>query len=401
MEEHLPRLTDVDEKAADRATRQVATMFGLVPILADRLRRGLLRGPGDAYIDFGPLHANAQHLLPRSHPRPGAAAHRHGRRAVGPPADGRPGDGRLPARRRVHRRGRGLRSLTELNKGIDESQLTRRKVIGRSLIGALAALGLPVVVGLADLGPWPTKKKRAETIERTIWAPGIRLVNDVTFDADQGRGHRDRSAGQRPAGEPPGSARAPSSSREGQGSIIVVRMDPNTIKIPDSRQDWQVGGILCYSKICTHVGCPISLWEQQTHHLLCPCHQSTFDLGNSGVVVFGPATRALPQLPITTDAEGYLVAQQRLHRPGRPELLRAGLAQRLPARVITDGQASSHHRATTAAVAAETPPKELGPVFKVAAGPAKWADERIGDWPKLSRPFYPQGLPRPLVLPAR
>ena len=65
-------------------------------------------------------------------------------------------------------------------------------------------------------------------------------------------------------------------------------MNPNTIKIPDSRQDWQVGGILCYSKICTHVGCPISLWEQQTHHLLCPCHQSTFDLGNSGVVVFGP-----------------------------------------------------------------------------------------------------------------
>ena len=77
-------------------------------------------------------------------------------------------------------------------------------------------------------------------------------------------------------------------------------MDPNTITIPDSRKDWHVGGILCYSKICTHVGCPISLWEQQTHHLLCPCHQSTFDLGNSGVVVFGPAARALPQLPITS-----------------------------------------------------------------------------------------------------
>ena len=59
----------------------------------------------------------------------------------------------------------------------------------------------------------------------------------------------------------------------------MVRMDPNTITIPPSREGWQIGGILCYSKICTHVGCPISLWEQQTHHLLCPCHQSTFDLG--------------------------------------------------------------------------------------------------------------------------
>ena len=86
-------------------------------------------------------------------------------------------------------------------------------------------------------------------------------------------------------------------------------MDPNTIKIPESRKDWHVGGILCYSKICTHVGCPISLWEQQTHHLLCPCHQSTFDLGNSGVVVFGPAARSLPQLPITDGRRGL---------PGRP-----------------------------------------------------------------------------------
>ena len=95
-------------------------------------------------------------------------------------------------------------------------------------------------------------------------------------------------------------------------------MDPNTIKIPDSRRDWQVGGILCYSKICTHVGCPISLWEQQTHHLLCPCHQSTFDLGDSGLVVFGPAARALPQLPITTDAEGYLVARRGFDVPTGP-----------------------------------------------------------------------------------
>ena len=96
-------------------------------------------------------------------------------------------------------------------------------------------------------------------------------------------------------------------------------MNPNTIQIPASRQDWQVGGILCYSKICTHVGCPISLWEQQTHHLLCPCHQSTFDLGDSGAG--GLRTRRAcrcPSCPITVDAEGYLVARSGFTVPVGP-----------------------------------------------------------------------------------
>ena len=66
---------------------------------------------------------------------------------------------------------------------------------------------------------------------------------------------------------------------------------------------------MAYSKICTHVGCPAALYEQTTHHILCPCHQSTFDATRGAAVIFGPATRPLPQLPITIDSEGYLVAQ--------------------------------------------------------------------------------------------
>jgi ubiquinol-cytochrome c reductase iron-sulfur subunit len=85
-----------------------------------------------------------------------------------------------------------------------------------------------------------------------------------------------------------------------------------------------VSGILCYSKICTHVGCPISLWEQQTHHLLCPCHQSTFDLADNGKVIFGPAGRSLPQLPITVDSEGYLVAQSDFREPVGPSYWERG-----------------------------------------------------------------------------
>ena len=93
-----------------------------------------------------------------------------------------------------------------------------------------------------------------------------------------------------------------------KASVILVRMDPEILRPYPARRNWDVGGIVCYSKICTHVGCPISLYEQQTHNLLCPCHQSTFDLEDNGNVIFGPAARSLPQLPMSVDDEGYLIA---------------------------------------------------------------------------------------------
>ncbi len=101
-------------------------------------------------------------------------------------------------------------------------------------------------------------------------------------------------------------------------------MQPDDITPSKGREDWGVNGILCYSKICTHVGCPISLWEQQTHNLLCPCHQSTFDLADNGKVVFGPAARALPQLPIGVDAEGYLMATSDFTEPVGPSFWERG-----------------------------------------------------------------------------
>lgn len=315
--EHLPRLTDVDEAAADRATRQVATMFGLVPILALIFVVSYFAIPKTAYIDFGPLHANLLHVvlgltLGLALVLIGVGAIQWARQLM---SDEEMVDYR-----------HGVESseedkeyvLTELDKGIAESQVTRRKVLGRSLLGALGLVALPGVVLLADLGPWPTRKFISNTIATTIWTEGVRLVNDVTFvpiKAEQ------IQIGQLVNAQPENLQDLHGTEfiqEKAKASIIIVRMNPNTIKIPASRQDWQVGGILCYSKICTHVGCPISLWEQQTHHLLCPCHQSTFDLGDSGVVVFGPAARALPQLPITVDSEGYLVARSGFTVPTGP-----------------------------------------------------------------------------------
>ena len=66
------------------------------------------------------------------------------------------------------------------------------------------------------------------------------------------------------------------------------------------------------------MGCPVALYEQQTHHLLCPCHQSTFDVADGAKVVFGPAKRPLPQLPIAVDDEGYLIAQSDFDEPVGP-----------------------------------------------------------------------------------
>jgi len=89
-------------------------------------------------------------------------------------------------------------------------------------------------------------------------------------------------------------------------------------------ENWDYQGVLAFSKICTHVGCPIALYEQRTHHLLCPCHQSTFDLADSGNVVFGPAARRMPQLPITVDEEGFLVAVSDFQEPVGPSFWERG-----------------------------------------------------------------------------
>lgn len=317
MEEHHPRLTDVDPKAADRATRQVAGMFGLVPVLAIAFVVIYFAVPKDLTFDFGPLYMPALQLglgltSGVALLLVGVGAVQWARQLM---ADHEAVDYRHSASSTAEEREDIMEAV---NEGVAETQITRRKVLGRSLIGALGALGLPLIVSLADLGPHPTKKVRAATIESTIWAEGIRLVNDITYAPIKAD---DLKIGQLVNGQPENLADLHGTHyqvEKAKAAIIVVRMNPNSIKIPDSRRDWQVGGILCYSKICTHVGCPISLWEQQTHHLLCPCHQSTFDLGDSGVVVFGPAARALPQLPITTDAEGYLVARAAFDVPTGP-----------------------------------------------------------------------------------
>jgi ubiquinol-cytochrome c reductase iron-sulfur subunit len=155
-----------------------------------------------------------------------------------------------------------------------------------------------------------------------MWRSGMRLVTDST--------HQPIKAADIPVGNlinaiPDGLVELEEEegnlNERAKAVIIVVRIDPADIVSQQggtADQPWDYNGVLAYSKVCTHVGCPISLYEQRTHHLLCPCHQSTFDLADSGRVVFGPAVRRMPQLGITVDSEGYLIARGDFAEPIGP-----------------------------------------------------------------------------------
>jgi ubiquinol-cytochrome c reductase iron-sulfur subunit len=174
---------------------------------------------------------------------------------------------------------------------------------------------------LRDLGPLPGDK-----LFHTIWEPGMRVVRDVVGTPIK---VSDLEIGDLVNCEPEALFAVDDKGEyliegvdrqitKSKAAVILLRMDPDDITPKRGRENWSVQGIVCYSKICTHVGCPISLNERTTHHLLCPCHQSTFDLANNGKVLFGPAARPLPQLPLTVDDEGYLVAQSDFTEPVGP-----------------------------------------------------------------------------------
>jgi ubiquinol-cytochrome c reductase iron-sulfur subunit len=217
--------------------------------------------------------------------------------------------------------------MAEINAGISESGFGRRPMIRNTLLLSLGALGLPTIILLRDLGPLPYGHKN------TVWKKGMRVVNDVSGTPIK---PADLQVGQLVNAEPAVMYETDADGErvlegtellqaKSKAAVIVVRMRPEDITPSKGRENWGVDGILCFSKICTHVGCPISLWEQQTHHLLCPCHQSTFDLGDNGKVIFGPAHRPLPQLPLAVDNEGYLVAVSDfpdIVAPSYPELAR-------------------------------------------------------------------------------
>lgn len=182
------------------------------------------------------------------------------------------------------------------------SRITRKRLLITAGAATGGALGLAALTPALSLGPvWDTGP-----LDRAPWRPGTRLVDED--------GHPFRAADVEertfytafPEGANPELIGS---------SLVVIRVDPAKLKLPPERAGWAPDGILAYSKICTHAGCAVALYRKPTFPVLephdalvCPCHYSTFDPFTGGSVIYGPAGRPLPQLPLAIDGDGNLRA---------------------------------------------------------------------------------------------
>jgi ubiquinol-cytochrome c reductase iron-sulfur subunit len=308
---HVHRLGDLDEMAARRAERQVATLFGISMVATviflvayfaigqytyqfipgigqanlSNVVLGVSLGLSLLCIGLGAVHW-AKTLMPDTE----VTEDRHPQRSSQEARD---------------------QAVTTIMAGGDAAQLARRPLIKYTLGGALGLFALPLVVQLAgSLGPLP----QAE-LSTTFWRKGMRLMRDPELTPIKAS---DVTIGSVFHVMPEGIDKSEHLLEEkGKAAVLLIGMDPAVIMIP-KELSWGHDGIVAYSKICTHVGCPVGLYEHRTHHLLCPCHQSTFDVTQDCKVIFGPAHRPLPQLKITVDAEGYLVADSPFREPVGP-----------------------------------------------------------------------------------
>ncbi|QNE77864.1 Rieske 2Fe-2S domain-containing protein [Streptomyces finlayi] len=298
---HKPRIQDIDERAARRSERAVALMFTLSMVSTIAFIASFVVFPVDKIVFIWPFgHVSALNFslgvtLGLALFFIGAGAVHWARTLMSDverAAERHPIEAEPEVKAQV---------LADFAAGAEESGFGRRKLIRNTMFGALALVPLSGVVLLRDLGPMPEKKLRS-----TMWGKGKQLINMNTMEPLR---PEDIVVGSLTFAMPEGLEEDAHDfqTQMGKAALMIVRIEPDDIKNKRERE-WAHEGIVAFSKICTHVGCPISLYEQQTHHVLCPCHQSTFDLSDGARVIFGPAGHPLPQLRIGVNTEGNLEA---------------------------------------------------------------------------------------------
>jgi ubiquinol-cytochrome c reductase iron-sulfur subunit len=311
LPEHQHRRADTDEKYAKRAERQVAILFLLsavgtlltiysyiwidtesfiyIPVLGELNAHQLFLGLGMAIALFC-IGAGAIHWAKTLMPDQEVIAERHEFRSSDEDRS---------------------EFVKTVKSGAGAAGLGRRPLIKRTLGLALGLSSLTPLLLLRDLGPLPKNE-----LSKTSWKAGTRLVTDP---GDRPIKASDLEVGAVAQTLP---ELAPGEHRElsdiGKDAVLLIRLRPEEFNLDAERLSWTHEGIIAFSKICSHMGCAVALYEQQTKHLLCPCHQSTFDVTRAAKVIFGPAARPLPQLAITVDAEGYLIAQAPFNEPVGP-----------------------------------------------------------------------------------
>jgi ubiquinol-cytochrome c reductase iron-sulfur subunit len=308
---HVHRSMDIDPKAALRAERQVAILFTLsamgtlllifsfffisderfifVPVMGTTNLQQLGIGLGMAIALFC-IGAGAIHWAKTLMPDEEVVIQRH------------------EFRSEEEDRSEFVKTVKE---GAANAGLGRRPLIKRTLAGALGLSGIIPIILLRDLGPLP-----GDDLKKTSWKAGTRLVTDP---GDRYLRPEDLEIGavaQVLPEMPVGKERHLEDIAK--DAVLLIRLRPEEFNLDAERLSWTYEGIIAFSKICSHMGCAVALYEQTTKHLLCPCHQSTFDVTRAAKVIFGPSARPLPQLAVTVDAQGYLVAQAPFSEPVGP-----------------------------------------------------------------------------------
>jgi ubiquinol-cytochrome c reductase iron-sulfur subunit len=179
--------------------------------------------------------------------------------------------------------------------------IERRRAIAIAFVASLGLLGIAALFPIRSLGTRPGR-----SLFRTDWRRGRRAVTDTgrplqVSDLDLNtvvtvfpEGHEDAADSQ----------------------TLLIRL-PDDVA-PPGPTDWSVDGVVAFSKICTHAGCPVGLYQAETQELFCPCHQSTFSVPEGAKPTFGPATRPLPQLPIGVNEAGFIVSLSDYTEPVGP-----------------------------------------------------------------------------------
>jgi len=311
LPEHVYRKSDTDPKAADRAERQVAAMFGIsalgtvllvvsyvfipddififIPIMGNQNAHQLGLGLGMAislfFIGLGAIHW-AKTLMPDHE----VVMQRHEFRS--------PDEDRKDF-------------VDTVKEGAANSGLGRRSLIKRSLGAALGLSAISPILLLRDLGPLPGPEQKM-----TNWKSGTYLVTDPGDRRIKASDLEVGSVAQvMPEFANPKDRHLDDIAKD---ALLLIRLRPSEFNLEPDRLAMTHEGIIAFSKICSHMGCAVALYEQTTKHLLCPCHQSTFDVTRAAKVIFGPAARPLPQLDITVDNEGYLIARKPFSEPVGP-----------------------------------------------------------------------------------
>jgi ubiquinol-cytochrome c reductase iron-sulfur subunit len=186
---------------------------------------------------------------------------------------------------------------------VEESGFSRRTLLVRALAGTMAGLGAALAVPIFSLGPAPGR-----SLFETSWRSGARLA---TVDGQPVVPDRIPVGGVLTV-FPDGDDADPNAA------TLLIRVEPDLLQLPPEQAAWAPGGFVAYSKVCTHAGCPVGLYRASQHTLICPCHQSEFDVLDGARPISGPAARPLPQLPIRQEPDGTFVAIDDFPEPVGP-----------------------------------------------------------------------------------